>query len=182
MKEIAYLCRRQNSEQMNQETAHIYSSRLKDLSRGIISPVRLISPDSTSDLVSQAIWDTGATFSCVSARAAKLLKLIPHREAFTNTMNGPRKSVTSILLSFPGNQRFCTWVEATQADVLPHGCDMLIGLDIISLGDFRLRHIIGGLLFEFEFSADRFIDYENDNAEATMRKIAEAYRDILTRT
>ena len=161
---------------------NIYSTHLRDLKKGITTPVRVVSPFCSYDMIVQAVWDTGASYSCITTRVAQQLKLPPHRKATTETLSGTRETATTILLSFPGNQRYCTWIEATEADRLPNGCDMLIGLDVISLGEFHLRHNHSGeLIFEFEFSKERFIDYFSDNAELTLQKIAKAYQDILLR-
>ena len=55
---------------------------------------------------------------------------------------------------------------------LPGGIDVLLGLDVISLGDTHLTHEADGLWFEFVFRQECFVDFEGDDGKTVMRKLA----------
>ena len=42
---------------------------------------------------------------------------------------------------------------------LPDGVDMLIGMDIINLGDFAITHKNGGTVFSFQIPSTRHYDF-----------------------
>jgi predicted aspartyl protease len=105
-----------------------------------------------------ALWDTGADISCVSPEVAKTLGLSP---------------VTMIRISTPSDEDVPTHVylvnlylpnnigvsKVRVAEGIPGGCDMLIGMDIITLGDFAVSNMDGCTAFSFRMPSLQKIDF-----------------------
>lgn len=105
-----------------------------------------------------AIWDTGATNTVVSKEVAKEMKLIPVGKVEVSTANG--KTITDkyiISLEFP-NQLTINDMEVTGGN-LGDNVDMLLGMDIISLGDFSVTNVDNKTTFTFRFPSCETIDY-----------------------
>ncbi len=104
------------------------------------------------------LWDTGASASMITSRVAAELGLVPfgmeksyHAQgvALTNTY-----MVNIILLN--GIQVYNVKVSEGK---LPQGIDMLIGMDIINLGDFVITHRNGGTIFSFQIPSTHQYDF-----------------------
>ena len=104
------------------------------------------------------LWDTGASGTVITNRVATALGLVPsgmcksyHAQGVSNVNT---YFVNIILLNgiqvhslrvFEGN--------------LPGGIDLLIGMDIISLGDFSITHKNGGTVFSFQIPSTHEYDF-----------------------
>lgn len=92
------------------------------------------------------MWDTGATTTTLSKDVAEALGLKHGNAAQSETAGGVTDGWESqcIVQISPS----CGWFK--QVQVLPNlGVPMLVGMDIINLGDFSLTHKDGGYIFEF---------------------------------
>lgn len=149
-----------------------YRLRLDDEPRAIVTPVKVMNVANDRSAVVRALWDTGATFSSVTRRVIDDLGLEPLSPCATNVVGGRVDGMTRLALTFPGNTRFVTWAEMSEVPELPDGLDVLLGLDVISLGDMHLTHEADGLWFEFVFRREAFVDFEGDDGKTVMRKLA----------
>ena len=97
-------------------------------------------------IVCDAIWDTGANASAISLSTARKLGLMPVQTAFFTTANGrcemPMYMVDMILPN--GHEIKDVMVSGLNLSI----CDALIGMDIITLGDFHLTNN-GNTVFKF---------------------------------
>ena len=104
-----------------------------------------------------ALWDTGASCSAISKRAATLLKLVPVSVNSVYHANG-RSMVNLYDISFilPNKTLFphVTVVEVTLSDF-----DLLIGMDIISQGDLSISNKDGKTTFSFRLPSYKEIDF-----------------------
>ena len=95
-----------------------------------------------------AIWDTGATITCITPQIASSLALKP---ISVTTVRGVNDSellcpLYVIDLRLPNGLIITTNAVETQVA----GTDILIGMDVISRGDFALTHNkIGEMIFSF---------------------------------
>lgn len=108
-------------------------------------------------LVLDAVWDTGAQFSVMTRSLAEMLE-IKTRPA--GLMDGAGQAVVPELgcaIAFRGNTDWYTYVLPRVVDRLAIGVDFIIGMDIISKGDFSIRQTNEGMLMEFVFNEDYFI-------------------------
>lgn len=94
--------------------------------------------DRASFSAAKALWDTGATFSVVSRAMAEELDLVPVDFSQAYTANGWYETpVFRIDLLLP-NGMLVEGLRVSQSDLMV--CDMLIGMDVISLGDLQLSN------------------------------------------
>ena len=85
-----------------------------------------------------AIWDTGATMTVVDRRAARSLGLVPVDRCYVATANGRYEAPVYLIDVLLPNQVLLEGVSATGGSL--HDCQALIGMDIITLGDFLVTN------------------------------------------
>jgi len=106
-----------------------------------------------------ALWDTGATRTCISNKVVKDLELMPTGKMDIHTPAGI-KSVNTYLLDIilPNNVPVKDCVVC-DSDIGNQGLDMLIGMDIISLGDFAVSNYNKCTVFSFRIPSKVMTDY-----------------------
>jgi hypothetical protein len=125
----------------------------------LITDVTIYVPGSNSGVKVKAIWDTGATGSVITASVAKKLMLIPTGMVQMHTANGVSNRQTyTVNIGLP-NQVLIQNVIASDVDALSSGCEALIGMDIINLGDFSITNHKGITCMSFRFPSSHEIDY-----------------------
>ncbi len=117
------------------------------------------SPDSQPSPVRRyvAIWDTGATECVISARVVAKLSLKPYGLQHILTAAGlvlTRKYMVSLFL--PNGVLFPS-VVATEGNM--GSTDVLVGMSIISYGDFAITHKGGDTVFSFQIPSTHHIDF-----------------------
>jgi len=89
-----------------------------------------------------AIWDTGATNSVITKNFVQKMGLIPTgKEKVTNTSSIELRNSYFINVALP-NRVIIPYLKVTECeDVLGNGnADMLIGMDVITVGDFAITY------------------------------------------
>ncbi|MCU0782769.1 MAG: retroviral-like aspartic protease family protein [Verrucomicrobia bacterium] len=119
-------------------------------------------PNSTSPHPQQvqfdAIWDTGATNSVISQKVVDACGLKPIGMAIVHTGNGSRNSeVYFVNIILPNGVR-CSNVRVTKGD-MAQDTHLLIGMDIIGVGDFAVTHKDGKTCFSFRCPSTERIDF-----------------------
>lgn len=142
-------------------------------SKYIITPLQLSNHESGASAVVNAVWDTGATRSAVSTSIADYLNLEKRGKGYTTGIGGKVGVWLALALAFPGNADWYTIANPIVAQ-LPASIDFLIGLDIITLGDFSLKHRDNGTLLEFIFDQEYFVNINTDSVKTAMEKISRA--------
>lgn len=140
-------------------------------SKYIITPLRLSNHESGASAVVNAVWDTGVTRSVVSSNIANYLNLEKRGGGFTIGIGGRVEVRLALALAFPGNADWYTIANSIVSQ-LPASIDFLIGLDIITLGDFCLKHAESGTLLEFVFDQEYFVNINTDSVKTAMEKIS----------
>lgn len=122
----------------------------------VVSPLYIGSPveGNPRGIKVKAVWDTGASMSLVSKEVADLLKLpvgesSEIRGAFDSKCNCP-KSVARLMIVL-GAQTITHNVQVAERPHCDLDCDVVLGLDFITLGDFALSHDGKQLLMSFTF-------------------------------
>jgi len=105
-----------------------------------------------------AIWDTGATGTAITTKVVERLGLIPTGMATVSTANGMALQNThTVDIGLP-NGVIIKGIVATQVDALL-GADALIGMDIITLGDFSITNFKGNTCMSFRMPSLHELDY-----------------------
>lgn len=106
----------------------------------------------------RAIWDTGATNTAISSKVVKECGLIPTGKAISNTANGQCQVNTYLIdISLPNNVNI-NGVQATEFTAV-EGSDLLIGMDIMGLGDIAISNFEGKTTFSFRIPSMKCTDY-----------------------
>ncbi|MXY22631.1 MAG: hypothetical protein F4Y49_15010 [Dehalococcoidia bacterium] len=122
--------------------------------------------DRSSDWSSfRAVWDTGATNSVISNRAVDRCELIPTGLTEVFQVNGPPFVANTYLvrIMLPNDLEFHN-ILVTSSDLEEDDADVLIGMDIISQGDFAVTHPNEQTQFSFRIPSEADIDFEADIA------------------
>ncbi len=105
-----------------------------------------------------AIWDTGASDTAISSKVVQACGLIPTGKATINTANGQRDVNTYIVdISLPNNVNI-SGVQVTEFTAV-EGSDLLIGMDIMGLGDLAISNYEGKTCFSFRIPSIECTDY-----------------------
>lgn len=119
----------------------------------------------------QAIWDTGATNTVISKKLASKLGLVPTGKTTCNAVNQCYEADTFIVDIGLPNGLMIAAVQVTAAENLVD-YDLLIGMDIITVGDMSITNANGVTWFSFRFPPDPIrIDYVERSDEIMKKKL-----------
>lgn len=121
--------------------------------------VDVVVPNTKNAFHVKAIWDTGATATVITDNVVEALGLIPTGMSHVNTANGIAIQNTYIVDIILPNGLRITDVTVTGATALSGGCEVLIGMDIITLGDLSITHYKGCTCMSFRIPSMHEIDY-----------------------
>jgi len=109
----------------------------------------------------KALWDTGASGSVISEKVASSLGLKFIGREIVYHVNGESKVKTyGVNILLPNNVGFPA-LKVTEGVLT--GIDVLIGMDIISKGDFAITSFNGNTKFSFNVPSVYDIDFNKDN-------------------
>lgn len=111
-------------------------------------------------IIVNAIWDTGATNSCISRKAIEQIALLPKENRnFYSALNSEIKEVpmykVDVIIS---NDIYYDEVLVAESNTEIQGFDFIIGMDIISQGDFAISNCNGKTTFVFRTPSEGFND------------------------
>ncbi|MDR0971068.1 MAG: SEC-C domain-containing protein [Bacteroidales bacterium] len=112
----------------------------------------------------RALWDTGATNSVITKKVVEELNLPLISKTLTSTASHSELlvNVYMINIGLPNNVMIGP-IRVTEG--LLSGMDMLIGMDIISLGDFAITQKDNKTTFSFQIPSTHDIDFVQENKE-----------------
>ena len=116
----------------------------------IITPVNLFSiPYNSSLSVStEALWDTGASISAITPEIMNKLKVIPvDKKTIAGIHSTQVVDIVYITIQLPNNV-IKKNIEVAVCNI-PSNVGMILGMDMIFLGDFALSNGNGQTLFSF---------------------------------
>lgn len=165
------------------KTYRAFTARAKGIQRDLrstcevcaaTSPEVMNSPARPKMLQVNAIWDTGATGSCITQNVVDALHLIPVGKRKISTANGENiADVYNINIGLPNGVGF-TYIQVTCTPI--GGADMLIGMDMIMEGDLCITNKNGDSKFTFQIPSSHDTDYvEEINLMNKYRKIHQAW-------
>lgn len=106
----------------------------------------------------KALWDTGATNTLVTQRVVTECNLTPRGFSQVYTPSGSHESSTFFVSVWLPNRVIVPQVVVTQGS-LANNIDLLIGMDIIGLGDFAVNNKDGVTSFSFRIPSMERVDY-----------------------
>jgi len=105
-----------------------------------------------------AIWDTGASSSVITEKVVENLNLLPIGETTIQGVTGSKKVNRYAVEFFLPNEYSIKLMVNGCSEIL--GCDVLIGMDIISKGDFAITANPKGSTFSFQIPHGKEIDFK----------------------
>jgi len=155
-----------------QKPGYCFTYPYNTITGRIITPARIESARDKQNAVEiKALWDTGASRCLISQEVASRLNLQYISKTFLSTPSDKKyqSNVYLVNLHLPNNTKF---IDLLVAEGVLNGCDMLIGMDIITAGDFIISNYNNKTTFtfrmpslrEFDFLKESFlIPYKNEN-------------------
>lgn len=106
-----------------------------------------------------ALWDTGATMSSISNKVIQECKLKPFTIAEVSGINNiDTTEVYRVNIYLPN--KVVIWnIPVTHGKALGKDFDILIGMDVISKGDFAISNLNGITAFTFRYPSIETIDF-----------------------
>lgn len=106
-----------------------------------------------------ALWDTGATTTCISKGVASKLSLMPTGECGIQHASGSSQTNTYLVsITLPNDVKINN-IMVCEADLDCQGIGVLIGMDIITMGDLSVTNHNGNTMFSFQVPSSETIDY-----------------------
>jgi len=109
----------------------------------------------------QALYDTGATHSVISPKVVQELNL-PLIGARTVGVAGGFVPTTSHLVNVGLPNRVMFGMIPVAKLAIPSGEDVIIGMDILGMGDFAVTHYGGNTVFSFCVPSRKCIDFAEE--------------------
>lgn len=163
-------------------TVHSHGGLFKELITEI-GVSALILDDSTLTLEDEriykttALWDTGASASVITASTAKTLNLKPTGLTMVQHAGGSSSANTYMVDIFLPNRVRFTPVKVTECPDVVGSFGVIIGMDIITRGDFSFTNKNGNSVFSFKIPSTKETDFvEEINLDEKYRKIAESWK------
>lgn len=109
----------------------------------------------------KAQWDTGATNTCISKELVSKLSLIPNGMVDVTTPSG-RGTMNKYLVNLVLNNevKICN-LSVMDSEIGNQGIDVLIGMDVISMGDFAVSNYDNTTHFSFRLPSQEHVDYKS---------------------
>ncbi len=107
----------------------------------------------------KALWDTGASKTCISPSCVMQLGLIPTGKCTNMTASGPSNASTYLVDVLLPNKVIVPDVMVTDAKIGDQGFDVLIGMDLISIGDFSVSNYQGKTTLSYRIPSQKTTDY-----------------------
>ena len=124
------------------------------------NPLDVGTPPPISQFIT--LWDTGASGMVISKNVVSRLNLKPTGVARVFHANGESLVNTYLVNIFLPNQVGIQFIKVTEG--ILNSYDLLIGMDIISSGDFSITNVGGKTTFSFRMPSVREIDYLHEDA------------------
>ena len=106
-----------------------------------------------------ALWDTGATATCISTDVVEVLGLIPIGKRTIQTPSGQGIVNTYNVNILLPNDVYIADIVVSDSSIGSQGLGALIGMDIIRRGDFSVSNYNGQTTFSFRVPSQRTTDY-----------------------
>lgn len=142
---------------------NVLTHRGRGIERAIKTPVVVKNLITGEELVTYGVWDTGATCSVITSEAAKKLTLATVSMMEVSGVHGKEiVPVYDVQLTL-NNQNISLRVRVTEGKAVSFSqegdADILIGMDIITRGDFCISNFNGQTVMTFRIPSLTTIDY-----------------------
>ncbi|MBI5729560.1 MAG: SEC-C domain-containing protein [Ignavibacteriales bacterium] len=150
--------------------ARAFTTKFNGIAREIINDIGVslpITPQNKNDFSSveihqtKALWDTGATNSAITQTIIQKLKLVPIGQAQVQHAKGISNSDVFLVNIYLPNKFAIPFVRVTEATNIAGHFDIIVGMDIIALGDLSITNFNKKTTVSFRMPSMQEIDYIN---------------------
>ena len=139
------------------KTFHAFTHKFSGLRPQLISQAQARHGRKT--VAVNALWDTGAMKTCISTELAKNLALVATGKKDIRTPSGTKTVNTYLIDIILPNEIKVPDIEVCDSAIGAQGLGLLLGMDIISQGDFSVSNYQGNTAFTFRIPSQGIIDY-----------------------
>ena len=146
---------------MTKQKVHALTNFSQGLARSIVTPVEITNVFTNQKFSTKGIWDTGATDSVVTKSTAIALGLPPIRKTMVRGVHG-NKDVNVYYVNITlNNKNISIKAQVTECDELSpdNSIGMLIGMNVITMGDFTITNYRGDTTMSFRVPSLQRIDF-----------------------
>lgn len=136
----------------------------KEIASKLISGIDVIDPFSLKTIHVNGIWDTGATRSVITQHTAHALGLISVGQRTVRGVHGVKNVNVYLATIHLDDTDIEITEQVTECDELSSDGSIgaLIGMNIISLGDFAISNFQGKTKFTFRSPSKAHVDYTHE--------------------
>jgi len=135
----------------------VFTEKYKSIQRKLINSA--IVEFNGNFIPAKAQWDTGATGTCISKQIVEKLGLKPTGMINVQTPSGigtMNKYMVNLILN---NEVRIMNLVVMDSEIGNQGIDILIGMDIISIGDFAVSNFDNKTQFSFRIPSQEHVEY-----------------------
>ena len=144
---------------MSNKIAPSFTAKSNSRAKVILTPADVFIANTQDHINIAAIWDTGASGSAITQFVAQNLGLIPIGRTIVHTANGEAEQNTYLVDIGLPNAVKVNGLIVNEVPALSGQAEILIGMDIITLGDFSITNLKGKTCMSFRMSSMHEIDY-----------------------
>lgn len=142
---------------------NVITHRGQEIERAIKTPVTVKNLITGTEINTMGVWDTGATGSAITEAAAKKLGLTLVSFTTVGGVHGAKTVPVYDAQLTLNNQNISVRVRVSEANAPSFSkegdADILIGMDVITKGDFCITNYNGQTVMSFRFPSLETIDY-----------------------
>ncbi|GHS93434.1 hypothetical protein AGMMS50276_03910 [Synergistales bacterium] len=144
----------------------LYHSRLAKQLRSEVhisnsfAQLNLSNPASSGGKAYTAIWDTGATVTCITQKVVDDLGLVGLGKCKNITAGGAIETTRHLIDLWLPNKVVILKCDVTKVELYALKADVLIGMDVISQGDFTITNYQGKTVMTFRIPSLETVDYD----------------------
>ena len=134
-----------------------FTSKYTQLSNKLINEVNIIYNGKSTMVKAQ--WDTGASSSCISHDVVSQLSLTPTGAKYIQTPSGLSQVNTYLVDVILPNNVYINDLVVCDSEIGAQGIGMLVGMDVINLGDFAVSNYADKTVFSFRIPSKKTTNY-----------------------
>jgi predicted aspartyl protease len=144
---------------------HAFTTVYNGVSRKLVNDVGLSIPFDPNlntpepTITVRAIWDTGATMTVLTKKIVRQLNLTPTGKVTVRNTSVEQLRDTYIVNLYLPNKVMIPNVRVTDCEDILGDAELLLGMDIITLGDFAITNFQGKTVLSFIIPSKKKIDY-----------------------
>ena len=140
---------------------HAITNTVKGIARNITTSVEIKDVFTGNSIQTKGLWDTGATGSVITKSMASALGLMSFGKRKVRGVHGEREVNVYYVNITLNNKNITLNAHVTECNELSsdHSIGMLIGLNIINMGDFAITNYQGNTTMSFRVPSLQKIDF-----------------------